>query len=261
MFARALNLNQYSPLNMAVWCTLAFQAGSINAGGFLACSRFVTHTTGFATLFGTEFALGHFNTATGMLTVPIFFLIGAMISALFVDRQIVKGKLPRYNLVFGLIGFVLLLVCFLGGGGSFGVFGLLSGPNEIAGEFPMLALLCLASGMQNAAITSASGAVLRTTHLTGLTTDLGIGIVRVATHWMDQVNAEPEVRKNMIRVSIIVSFILGATFGAFLFYHVHYWGFLFPAILSLSLMSFGVYLDRRAVRLTNGPSSPQPKIS
>lgn len=244
MFARALNLTQYNSMNMALWCFLAFQAGAINAGGFLACTVFVSHTTGFATLFGAQFALGNFDAAIGLLTVPMFFLLGSMISAYFVDRRILKGKLPRYNFLFGAIGVILILVTGLGGGGNFSVFG---ADLVISKNFSMLALLCLASGIQNAAITSASGALIRTTHLTGMTTDLGIGFVRVFSKNQPKAALEIEMRNNRIRISLIGSFIFGSTVAAFLFYHTHYYGFLLPAVQSLGLMTFGIYLDRKVV--------------
>lgn len=242
MFSRALNLTQFSKLNVVIWSTLAFQAGGINAGGFLACHRFVTHTTGFATHFGAEFALGHFDTAVGMLTVPLFFLIGSMFSGLLVDHRILAGKRPHYNFLFATVAGVLYLTAFLGGGGTLAVFGT---PINISKDFSILVLLCLASGMQNAAITSASGAVIRTTHLTGLTTDLGIGFVRVLTHWRKGQSGYLEMRNNMARMSIIFSFLVGSTFAAFLFYHAHYWGFMLPALIATSLALFGYYLDRK----------------
>ena len=34
------------------WFLLAFLGGHVNAGGYLACHRFVSHVTGFATLAG-----------------------------------------------------------------------------------------------------------------------------------------------------------------------------------------------------------------
>ena len=62
--------------NRVIWFTLAFQAGWINAGGFLACHRFVSHVTGFATQFGVDIAEFRWTDATGMLTVPLFFFNG-----------------------------------------------------------------------------------------------------------------------------------------------------------------------------------------
>ncbi len=38
------------------WFLLSFNAGCINAGGFLATGRFVSHVTGFATFFGVDLA-------------------------------------------------------------------------------------------------------------------------------------------------------------------------------------------------------------
>ena len=48
----------------------------MNADGFLASGRFVSHVTGFATLFGVAAANRKFYIAVGVLTVPIFFCHG-----------------------------------------------------------------------------------------------------------------------------------------------------------------------------------------
>ena len=71
-------------------------------------------------------------------------------------------------------------------------------------------------------ITSAFGAVVRTTHLTGITTDLGIGLVRLFTSSSLGDLAGPtrqrESRATIMRVGIISFFILGSTFSSFIFY-------------------------------------------
>src|SRR6187402_2193320 len=123
MFSGTNNLSHYSPTNMAIWMTLSFQAGAINSGGFLACHRFVTHTTGFATHFGAEFALGNYLAAFGMLAVPLFFLLGAILSAFFIDRRIGRGKEPLYSLMFFFIFYALVSVAAFGQWGTFGTFG------------------------------------------------------------------------------------------------------------------------------------------
>ena len=45
-------------------------------------------------------------------------------------------------------------------------------------------LLCFTMGLQNAMITKLSKSVIRTTHLTGMVTDMGIALGRIATSWM-----------------------------------------------------------------------------
>lgn len=222
------NFSRFNNRNLFIWCVLAFQAGTINAGGFLACHRFVTHTTGFATMFGADFARGEWLSAFGMLSVPVFFLAGAMFSAFFTDRRLIRGLEPRYSLIMGALVLLSLLVVALGAFGAFGTFG---EPLALGRDYALLALLGLMSGLQNAVITSASGSVVRTTHLTGITTDLGIGFVRLLAHTHDQ-SREAEFAAARMRVGLIVSFTLGSAVAASIFLQRHYWGFLIPAAIS-----------------------------
>lgn len=216
------------------WYLLAFLAGNVNAGGFLAFERFVTHVTGFATLFGVGVAEGHYDRAVGIVIVPAFFLLGSMISSYLVDHRFHRGKRPHYDWVMALVFVCLVTAAALGHFDFFGTFGARLRLKE---DFWLLSLLCLASGLQNAAITTASGATVRTTHLTGITTDLGIGLVRVlgAVRSPEQrrsVTYRREVRANWLRVGTIGSFILGSVAGAVLFIHLKYLGFLLPAVIA-----------------------------
>lgn len=77
------------------WFLLAFLAGNVNAGGYLACHRFVSHVTGFATLAGVDAATGSWGDAFGILSVPLFFLLGVVVSAYHVERRISEGKGAR----------------------------------------------------------------------------------------------------------------------------------------------------------------------
>ena len=233
MFTTIMQENNYSPKKFLIWISFAFQAGCINVGGFLACHRFVTHTTGFATFFGSEMAQGEFQMAFGYLSVPLFFLIGAMFSAFFTDRRSLHNQRPNYIIVFGAMWMCLLTVFLLGIKDFFGVFG-----EEItlSKDYQLLALLSLSSGIQNAMITSVSKAVVRTTHLTGLTTDLGIGLIRIFSS-TDHQFKHNETQAIRMRVGIIIGFILGSWLGASVFYKHHYWGFTIPlSITSIFLV-------------------------
>lgn len=242
MFSISASIAQFNRQNVLIWLSMAFQAGVINAGGFLACHRFVTHTTGFATFFGSEFSQGHFRAALGMLSAPLFFLAGSVTSGYFVDRRLALNEPPRYDGMFGFIGFTLILISIAGEAGSFGSFG---APLNLSTDFIFLALLCLCSGIQNGTLTSASGAVIRTTHLTGITTDLGIGLVRVLTSGRSPGAKSHESRANWMRIGLIFSFVCGSTAGAFLYYQWHYLAFLLPAFISLLLTALLVWKRRQ----------------
>jgi len=209
---------------------LAFLAGNINVGGFMACHRFVTHVTGFGTFAGIELANGHFIEALGMLAVPFFFLAGAIGSGWLVDGRISQNKMPRFDTVMALISLCLLLATAGGVSSYFGEFG---SPAAIKHDFVLLGLLCFASGLQNAVITSSTGAVIRTTHLTGLTTDLGIGIARILRRNPDPMKHHHDVQNNWIRTELILSFVGGSVTGAFLYSHFEYRGFLLPSLIAL----------------------------
>lgn len=211
---------------LASWLLLAFISGCVNVGGLIACGRFVSHITGFPTLFGLDAANGRFDIAIGILSVPLFFMAGVMLSASQVDRRLQQHKAPRYARVFALVAICLLAAAV---GGSYDFFGTFGSPAQLRHDYFFLALLCMASGLQNAAVTSASGGAMRVSHLTGLMTDLGIDLMRVWTPG-HPLNAR-EVRANWVRAGALLSFTAGAWAGAVIFVHHHYWGFLFPAVL------------------------------
>ncbi len=211
------------------WFLLSFNGGAINAGGFLATGRFVSHVTGFATLFGVDLTNQQVEAAFGILSVPLFFLLGAFLAGLLIDRPIYHGRKPHFDWVMGLSGLSLF---FAASGGELLQFGSFGDTIGLKQSYILLALLCLSSGLQNAAITSSSGKSVRTTHLTGLITDLGLGLSRVFTFNLKKQGLQSEVRANYLRIGSIVSFIIGSAIGSWIFIKVGYKGFALPAIIS-----------------------------
>ena len=233
MFARVFNFTHFGWKNLSVWCLMAFQAGVINTGGFIGCHRFVSHTTGFATAFGEAFAGAQWNLALSAAGVPLFFLAGVMISAYFVDRRVALGQTPQYTLLISIIVFLMAIAVF---GGRWGWFGAFNPEASLEPNFALLAILCLACGIQNASITSASGATVRTTHLTGITTDLGIGLMRLASKGQSEKVIEYEKKASIMRIGIITSFIAGSVVGTLLFLRYEYFGYLLPLGISGTLL-------------------------
>ncbi len=212
------------------WAILTFIAGNLNAGGFLACNRFVSHITGFATLAGVDMAHGWVGQSIGNLSIPLFFLMGVIFSAYLTEkRHAQKKEGQRFAPVMGLVTFLLLVITI---GGTLGWFGAFGEPANLKYDYVFLALLCGACGLQNAAITSASGATIRTTHLTGLTTDLGLGIVRAEIAARSPDSRLLERRANLFRFMTILAFFVGSMVGALAFIRYQYNGFIIPALLA-----------------------------
>jgi uncharacterized membrane protein YoaK (UPF0700 family) len=190
-----------------------------------------------------------------MLIVPLLFLVGAMFSAYFVDHKIALGKNPRYDFLLTAISSLMLFVSVAGYKGVFGIFGE-SYNNSV--DFFLLSLLAMAMGIQNASMTSASGAVIRTTHLTGVTTDLGIGLVRILSPAVPYLVREQELRATRMRIGIILSFIFGSATCAFVFLQISYLGFLIPAVTSLAVLYFARASAQSVLKLQ---SSEQEQVN
>lgn len=224
----------YYPENLFLWFLLALQGGFVNVGGFLAVHRFVSHMTGFGTWIGVELSEKKYFDTIGMMAVPTFFLIGAMCSAWFIERERMKKRFPNYRIVFSMMILMFLIIATLGVLSYFGIFG---EPFNYRRDYVLLFMLTFVCGLQNAVISSASGAVVRTTHLTGVTTDLGIGLVRL---WTDRHHFTKKDNKELFatffRIGIISSFVLGSIIGAFVFRNVAFFGFYLPAAISFFVM-------------------------
>lgn len=219
-------------LNVRKWLLLVFASGCVNSGGWLAAARFTTHVTGFATLAGIQMTNRQWLDALSISSIPIYFMAGAMISGMLIDRRIQKDLPPLYGLPLMLSAALLGLVAL---GGELEWFDSFGKPESPSTDYLLLLLLALASGLQNGAVTTATGAVMRATHMTGLTTDLGLGLVRY--YYLSAPERRMEVRATLIRILTLGAFVAGSIAGAYLFLTWHYNGFLVPALLS-----FGVAL-------------------
>ena len=151
--------------NRQLGLVLAFVAGAINAGGFLAVQQYTSHMTGIVSAMADHLALGEFQAYLTGLGALLSFMSGAACSAILVNF----GRQRRLHSEFALplVLEAMLLLCF-------GFLG--EQLSRIPGLFvPMtVMLLSFIMGLQNALVTKISRAEIRTTHVTGLVTDIGI---------------------------------------------------------------------------------------
>lgn len=227
MFNKALDDNTDNWL-VFHWFLLSFNAGCINTGGFLTTGRFVSHVTGFATLFGVELSHNEYLDAIEILSVPFFFLLGSFLAGLLIDRPIYKKKKPHFDYVMGLSALCLFIASTGGGWHLFG----LANDFKISHVYFLLSLLCLACGLQNGAITSSSGNTIRTTHLTGLTTDIGLGLARLLTFQRQDIRYKKERYANRLRTGSVFSFVLGSAVGSWFFINIGYKAFILSALIA-----------------------------
>ncbi|MDH0569248.1 DUF1275 domain-containing protein, partial [Pseudomonas oleovorans] len=165
-YARRLTGRKRTVLaNRHLGYALAFVAGAINAGGFLAVQQYTSHMTGIVSAMADHIALGAYDLVLGGLGGVLSFILGAIASTLLVNYS--KRRRLHSENALPLLCEAALLLCF----------GLLGATlASIEGLFVPLTvmLLCFIMGLQNALITKLSRAEIRTTHITGIVTDIGI---------------------------------------------------------------------------------------
>lgn len=224
----------FSLRHLPSWMLLTAAAGMVNATALLATQQFVTHVTGTATRLGMAFASVWL--AVDLAIVLGFFVLGAMAASCLVDVRASHGKRPFYSLpLFGTAGLVALSAV----GGNLGWFGPFGGKIDEPADFFLLSALSYAMGLQNAAVATSTGLVVRTTHLTGPATDLGVHLAELLFGGNAAGRAHAK-RHAFLRAGKIVSFVLGAALAVRLSRALEYTAFLFPAaaILLANLLSF-----------------------
>jgi uncharacterized membrane protein YoaK (UPF0700 family) len=223
----------FSLRHVPSWMLLAAAAGMVNAIAFLGTERFVTHVTGTVTRLGI--AVASFWLAVDLAIVLVSFVLGAMTASCLIDVRAERGRRPLYSLPLfltaGLVGGIGLA-------GKLGWFGPFGGTVDETADFVLLSTLSFAMGLQNGAVATSTGMVVRTTHLTGPATDLGLGLAELLfTHGDRRTRAKRHVA---LRAAKIGSFILGAAFAVPLCRSLEYAAFLAPAgaILVANFLSF-----------------------
>lgn len=220
--------------NQLLWIALAFHAGYLNAGGFLATHRFVSHMTGFGTQVGMNISLKEFAIALEMLLAPLSFIGGAAFAGFLVDRKIVRGKPPK--VLIGVACIIALNVIVLVGG-IYGLFGTFGEPLLFQRDFFLMFILCFTCGLQNGLFVTVTSGQIRTTHITGLSTDFGLNLVRIRALNKRELS-QTEKRKNRLRLKTIVAFFVGSMLSTIVFIRFEYWGFSYSTMLSILIFFY-----------------------
>lgn len=228
------------------WLLLAASAGAVNTVAFFACSRFVTHVTGTISHVGMD--AGSVVLALDYGLVLACFVVGAMTAAALIDGRHHRKKPALYAAPLIAVSAILAGVALAGHAGWFGTFG---GSVEGPRDFGFLSVLAFAMGLQNAAVATSTGMLVRTTHMTGPATDLGVHLTTAI--YASGEDRRVALRHAALRAGKIAAFTIGAAVGAVLASRVGYGAFLVPAVVTLAatFLSFVPQSNVTAQELTS----------
>jgi len=188
--------------NLKLASLLSFVAGIVNVTGFFAVQKLTTNVTGHFAFFADEVIRKNYHTAWIYLVYILAFFTGSFSSSFMVE--FVSRRNQRFvNIIPVSIEMFILTVVAVSSS-----FHLSLSDNLIACS------LLFAMGLQNSLVTSISNSMVRTTHLTGLFTDLGIELSQLFFY------RQPEQIKRLtssikLRFAIISFFFTGCIVGGY----------------------------------------------
>ncbi len=196
--------------NRALGFILAFNAGAVNAGGFLILHLYTSHMTGFASQLADGLVLGSAQLWLGALGALIAFVAGAAFCAVLVNW----GRQHHLHSVYALPLLLEAALMF-----PFGLMGAITLTWQTPFAVPLtVLLLSFTMGLQNAVGSKTSAGSIRTTHMTGNITDLGIELGKLL-YWNGRAGAAPSaVRHDPARMhtaaGLVLMFVAGGVVGA-----------------------------------------------
>lgn len=219
--------------NLRIAILLSFVAGMVNVTGFLAVQQLTTNVTGHFAFFVEE--IYSLNTWRGLVyfLFVFFFFLGSFISGLLIELMSKKNERFIYIIP------VLIEISILFIVGIFGQYFLDKSPNAIA------YLLLFAMGLQNSLVTMISNSVVRTTHLTGLFTDLGIEFSQLIFYFKSKEHKQKLIQSIKLRAAIILFFFLGGILSALVYSKLDFKILLIAGMILL----FGLIYDQIRLRV------------
>ncbi|UUS59008.1 MULTISPECIES: YoaK family protein [unclassified Acinetobacter] len=206
---------------------LAVNAGMINVLGLVTIlHQSVSHMTGNVSMLAMAFIAWQPNTIIYLILVLLCYVIGSFYSGLILGNSHFSLT-RRYGVPLSLVAFFIVL-CWL-----------------LLPYFPRYALLwaCVAMGVQNAMVSHYKGTIIRTTHLSGVLTDLGLALGYKAR------GLPVESKRVVLHLLILAGFIVGGILASWLYPYLKLNAFLIPAALSvvMSAVYWIIYFHYRHI--------------
>ncbi len=218
--------------NLGVASLLSFVAGIVNVVGFLSIQKLTTNVTGHFAFMVEEALKINFAQSIFYFLYIFFFFAGAFFSNFVIE---VAGKVSDKNIYFVPVvieSAILMMISFLN-------FSFINNhPNLIA------CCLLFAMGLQNALVTIISNSVVRTTHLTGLFTDLGIEFSQLF-FYKDDEHRNKLISSIKLRFTIVFTFFIGGIIAGLLYHEIQ----MKTLILASMILIIGLGIDYFIIRL------------
>jgi uncharacterized membrane protein YoaK (UPF0700 family) len=218
--------------NLMLASSTALVAGTINVAGIIAFLAFTTNITGHVALLARKVSTQDVGEIITLLVWLLMFFMGAFVSHFLVRSfdQISRYKAHALPILTEMI--ILLLVAIYGNHFFDGT--------DLEREIIIGAML-FSMGLQNSLVSTISGGLIKSSHLTGLFTDVGADVAE----WIHPHTAKTEVVRNRlyVRFTVLGFYFIGALAGGYFFELYNFKVFYFIPFILITIL----YYDIRGV--------------
>ena len=216
--------------NIKLGTLTAFTAGTINIASLLIFLSFTSNVTGHYAILAAEISKGNWTQVAVVGGWIFLFFFGSFLSNFIVINFNKKSKYFAHAMPI-----VLEILCLL----FVGIYGQFFYQKTLEETEALVALMLFATGLQNGLTASISNFSVKTTHLTGTTTDLGI-LFSMFTQKKYRKNPELTARAKLL-VSIMLAYVLGAVFSGLTYYYLEFRVFYVISLCLLVVIGYDAY--------------------
>ncbi|MDP2160994.1 MAG: YoaK family protein [Flavobacterium sp.] len=219
--------------NIKLGVLTAFSGGMVNVASLLIFFSFSSNVTGHYAILASEIVKGNLY-QTGVVFAWIFlFFFGSFLSNLIVIH------LSKFNTYLAhSIPLILEIICLM----TVGIYGQFFYSETLLETEILLGIMLFAMGLQNGLTASISNFSVKTTHLTGTTTDLGI-LFSMFTKKEYRENEELRGKAKLLS-SIAISYLSGAIISGLLYFNTGFQVFYIVSIFLTIVISYDLYKIR-----------------
>ncbi|MGE9549808.1 YoaK family protein [Erwinia amylovora] len=195
-------------------CTLASVAGALNTAAFEAVGFFSANMTGNVSSLSDNLARASFGTGVFFLTIVCIFIFGSAFSTIIINAGRRKNIRSIFAFTIFIEGTALILLGIVE-----------SWFTPVSPGRTLILSLSFLMGLQNAVVTRISNARVRTTHVSGTSTDIGIELAMlfdVLVRRASPQDAPVYLERLRLHFLTLMSFLAGGVVGIWLFHLIGY---------------------------------------
>jgi uncharacterized membrane protein YoaK (UPF0700 family) len=215
--------------NLKLGVLSAFSAGMVNVASLLAFFSFTSNVTGHYAILAAELAGGNLQQVAVVVAWILLFFMGSFTSGFIVINFNKKNTYLAHAMPI-----ILEIICLF----TVGFYGYYYYQETLIETELMLSLMLFAMGLQNGLTASISNFAIKTTHLTGITTDLGI----IAAMFFNKEHRSKElITRASLLASICAAYLSGAILAGIFYINLGFILFFLVCISLVMIIGYDLY--------------------